>query len=79
MPQPDTRFAQTMFEDFRREFDAIQTSALKAVYVLWAIRCLENFVMAEYAGLSAIAELAGNYPVASLLEHNLADKVDEIE
>jgi ferritin-like metal-binding protein YciE len=51
MPPPDTRFAQTMLEDFRREYD----------------------------GLATIAELTGNWAVAGLLEHNLADKVDFIE
>jgi ferritin-like metal-binding protein YciE len=76
MPQPDTRFAQTMLEDFRREFDTIQQPALKTVYALWTIRRLQDFVMGEYAGLSAIAELSGNWAVANLLEHNLADKVD---
>jgi ferritin-like metal-binding protein YciE len=79
MPQPDTRFAQTMLEDARREFDQIQSPGLKGLYALWTLRKIENFVLGEYAGLSVIAELAGNGAVASLLEHNLADKVDFID
>jgi ferritin-like metal-binding protein YciE len=79
MPQPDTRFAQIMLEDFRREYDAIQHPGLKTVYALWTIRRVQNFVLAEYAGLSTLAEAAGNRAVAALLEHNLADKVDFTE
>lgn len=79
MPQPDTRFGQIMVEDFRREFDAIQHPGLRAIYALWVVRTVQNFIAAEYSGLSGIAELSGNFAVANLLEHNLADKVDFYE
>lgn len=79
MPPPDTRFAQMMLEDFRKEFDAIQHPGLRAIYALWRIRNIQNFIAAEYAGLAGIAEATGNYAVANLLEHNLADKVDFYE
>ncbi len=79
MPAADTRFGQIMLEDFRREFDAIQNPTLRSIYALWTIRRVQNFIAAEYAGLSAIAEFTGNWAVADLLEHNLADKVDFYE
>lgn len=76
MPPPDTRFGQIMAEDFRREFDAIQTPALKSLFALKTVRKVERFVEDGYDALSTIAEISGNYAVASLLEHNLADKMD---
>jgi ferritin-like metal-binding protein YciE len=79
MPPPDTRFAQIMVEDFRREYDAIQNPRLQGLYALWTLRRVQNFVLGEYAGLATIAEISGNWPVANLLEHNLADKVDFVE
>ena len=79
MPQPDTRFAQIMLEDFRREYDSIQNPRLQAVYALWTVRKIQNFVMGEYAGLTVIARAAGQHGVADLLAHNLADKMDYIE
>jgi hypothetical protein len=40
---------------------------------------VQNFIIEEYAGLSAIPGNSGYWANASLLEHILADKVDYFE
>lgn len=70
-----TRVPEVMLEDMRRELNEIQSPVLKSIYVISAIRRLQDLHMGEYKILTVMAHLAENYPVAGLLERNLADKM----
>ena len=72
---PITRFFDVLVEDFRRELSEIPTPALRALYILRAIRRAQEFHIAEYGTLVAMAGLVQNLPVAMLLERNLTDKM----
>ncbi len=76
---PTGRVAEALAEDWRGEVGAIQSPAVKTLYVLSKIRMIQNVHIGEYAVLTAMAKVAGNYPVATLLERNWEDKVEFVE
>jgi ferritin-like metal-binding protein YciE len=78
-PPPNTQFYDTLTNNVRNTFDAIESPGLKALYALKEIRSAHNWAIGEYAALTAMAVAVGNWAVAALLEHNLADKVDFID
>jgi ferritin-like metal-binding protein YciE len=76
---PEGQFPDVWAEDIRREHDAIQNPTLKALFALHTIRQIQNFHIGEYMMLTGMAAYMGNIPVTTLLEHNLADKVEFVE
>src|SRR3990172_12764248 len=77
--EPSTRFEEVWLENVRNVLKEIESPVLKGMYIIHKIRELQNLHVAEYRGLVAIAYLAENYPVATLLARNLADKVEFID
>jgi ferritin-like metal-binding protein YciE len=73
------RFAEALAEDCRGELSAIQSPAVRTLWVLGKVRAIQNLHIGEYGVLTAMARAAGNYPVAALLERNLTDKVEFVE
>jgi ferritin-like metal-binding protein YciE len=76
---PNVAAYQAIGDHIRDKMDEIESPALKAVYALAALRRMHNWGIGEYAVLTAMAGRSGNWAVAVLLEHNLADQVDFIE
>ena len=77
--EPSTRFEEVWLENVRNVLKEIESPVLKGMYIIHKIRELQNLHVAEYRGLVAMAYLAENYPVATLLARNLADKVEFID
>jgi ferritin-like metal-binding protein YciE len=76
---PNGAAYQTIVDHIRDKCDSIETPALKAAFCLAALRRMHNWGIGEYSALTAMAMRSGNWAVAALLEHNLADQVDFIE
>ncbi|MCL5266235.1 MAG: ferritin-like domain-containing protein [Chloroflexi bacterium] len=74
-----SRFQDVWMEDFLKELNEIQAPALKALYTIHKVRQIQEMHIAEYAALENMAQLMGNFPVATLLERNLEDKVAFVE
>ena len=67
------KLQEIFVEDFRREFNAIETPALRRLFVLAKAIHLAHFRMGEWVALVAAADLTGNYGVGVLLETCLAE------
>ena len=66
---------ETFIEDFRKEFNEIQSPVARRLYVLAKLIRLTHMRIGEYVALTAAADLAGHHGVAVLLETCLADKL----
>jgi len=66
-------------EDFRKEFNEIQSPTARRLYVLAKLIRLTHMRIGEYVALTAAADLAGHHGVAVLLETCLADKLAFVE
>jgi len=66
-------------EDFRRELAEIQNPAARRLFILAKASQLANLRIAEFAILTAAADLTSHYGVSVLLESCLADTVAFVE
>jgi len=73
--QMESRFRDVWVEDVRREFNAIQNPALKAIYAIGTARQIQDFHIGEYRVLRGLARAAGNFGVMALLDANLGMKM----
>lgn len=69
------RLHDVFFEDWRKEFNEIQSPAAKRLFVLAKLSHLTHLRIGEYKALVAAADMTGNYEVGLLLESCLADKM----
>src|SRR6516225_4493303 len=70
---------ETFIEDFRKEFNEIQSPVARRLYVLAKLIRLTHMRIGEYVALTAAADLVGHHGVAVLLETCLADKLAFVE
>ena len=70
---------ETFIEDFRKEFNEIQSPVARRLYVLAKLIRLTHMRIGEYVALTAAADFAGHHGVAVLLETCLADKLAFVE
>ena len=70
---------ETFLEDFRKEFNEIQSPVARRLYVLAKLIRFTHMRVGEYVALTAAADLAGHHGVAVLLETCLADKLAFVE
>jgi len=70
---------ETFIEDFRKEFNEIQSPVARRLYVLAKLIRLTHMRIGEYVALTAAADFAGHHGVAVLLESCLADKLAFVE
>lgn len=68
-----------LIEDFRKEFNEIQSPMARRVYALAKIIRLIHMRIGEYVALTAAADLAGHHGVALILETCLADALAFVE
>ena len=73
------RLQEVFMEDFRREFNEIQSPAAKRLYVLAKANHLTHIRIGEYVALTAAADISGHFGVGVLLESCLADKLAFVE
>lgn len=73
------RLHDILLEDFRRELAEIQSPAARHLYILAKAKHLAHLRTAEYAALTAMADLTGHYGVGVLLETCLAEHLAFIE
>jgi ferritin-like metal-binding protein YciE len=75
-PVPVSNRLQEIFlEDFRKEFNEIQSPEAKRLFILAKLIHLFQLRVGEYVALIAAADMTGNYGVGVLLESCLADKL----
>ena len=70
---------EMLIEDFRKEFNEIQSPVARRLYVLAKLIRLTHTRIGEYVALTAAADLVGHHGVAVLLETCLADKLAFVE
>lgn len=70
---------EAFIDDFRKEFNEIQSPVARRLYVLAKLIRLTHMRIGEYVALTAAADLAGHHGVAVLLETCLADKLAFVE
>ena len=70
---------EMLIEDFRKEFNEIQSPVARRLYVLAKLIRLTHMRIGEYVALTAAADLVGHHGVAVLLETCLADKLAFVE
>jgi ferritin-like metal-binding protein YciE len=70
---------EMLIEEFRKEFNEIQSPVARRLYVLAKLIRLTHMRIGEYVALTAAADLAGHHGVAVLLETCLADKLAFVE
>ena len=68
------RLQEVFVEDFKRELGEIQSPAARHLYILAKATQLAHLRLAEYAGLTAAADVSGHYGVGVLLESVVSDK-----
>ena len=73
------RLQEVFMEDFRREFNELQSPAAKRLYVLAKANHLTHIRIGEYVALTAAADISGHFGVGVLLESCLADKLAFVE
>lgn len=73
------RIEEIFLEDFRKEFNEIQSPAAKRLFVLAKLVHLTHLRIGEYVALIAAADVTGHYGVGVLLESCLADKLAFVE
>jgi ferritin-like metal-binding protein YciE len=69
------RLHEVFLEDFRKEFNEIQSPEAKRLFILAKLIHLFQLRVGEYVALIAAADMTGNYGVGVLLESCLADKL----
>jgi len=70
---------EMFLEDFRKEFNEIQSPVARRLFVLAKLIRHTHLRIGEYVALTAGADLAGHHGVAVLLETCLADKLAFVE
>jgi ferritin-like metal-binding protein YciE len=75
----DERLHGIMIEDFRKELAEIKAPAVRRLYILAKAKQLVHLHIAEYAALTAMADLTRHFGVGVLLESCLADNLVFIE
>lgn len=73
------RVQEVFADDFRRELAEIQGALARHFYVLAKASQLAHFQIAEFAALTAAADLTGHFAIGVLLESCLADKLAFVE
>ena len=71
--QTTGRLHDVFIEDYRRELNEIQNPKAKALYIASKFSQMMHLQIGEYVGLTAMADLTGNYGVGALVETCLAD------
>ena len=77
--QPSGELREMLIEEFRKEFNEIQSPVARRLYVLAKLIRLTHLRIGEYVALTAAADLVGHHGVAVLLETCLADKLAFVE
>ena len=75
----DERLHGVMIEDFRKELAEIKAPAVRGLYILAKAKQLVHLHIAEYAALTAMADLTKHFGVGVLLESCLAENLAFIE
>ncbi len=75
----DDKLKEMFLEDFRREFNALETPLVKFFYFKSAVNYLINARIGEWTTLVAMADISGNRGVGVLLESCLAEKMAFVE
>jgi ferritin-like metal-binding protein YciE len=70
---------RVFLEDFRRELAEIQSPTARQMFILARLSNLVHFRIADYAVLTAIADLTGHFGIGVLLESCLADTMVFVE
>lgn len=70
---------QVFVEDFRRELAEIQSPTARQMFILARLSNLVHFRIADYAALTAIADLTGHFGIGILLESCLSDTLVFVE
>lgn len=73
------RVHEVFADDFRRELAEIQGAPGRHLYVLTKAAQLAYLQIAEFAALTAAADLTGHFAIGVLLESCLADKLAFVE
>lgn len=76
---PSERLHDAFVEDFRSQWDQIESPEAKALFILAKAHQLNQFRMGEYAVLIETADMMGHYGVGMLLASCLADKIAFVE
>lgn len=77
--QRNERLHDVLVEDFRRELAEIQSPVARHLYVLAKAKSAIHLRIAEYAALTAMADLSGHFGVGVLLETCLAEQLAFVE
>jgi ferritin-like metal-binding protein YciE len=75
----DERLHGIMIEDFRKEVAEIKAPTVRRLYILAKAKQLVHLHIAEYAALTAMADLTKHFGVGVLLESCLAENLAFIE
>lgn len=70
---------EMLIEEFRKEFNEIQSPLARRLYILAKLIRHTHMRIGEYVALTAAADLVGHHGVAVLLETCLADKLAFVE
>jgi ferritin-like metal-binding protein YciE len=73
------RLQEIFMEDFRKEFNEIQSPVARRLYILAKANHLTHVRIGEYVALTAAADISGHFGVGVLLESCLADKLAFVE
>jgi ferritin-like metal-binding protein YciE len=73
------RLHDMMLEDFRKELAEIQSPVARHIFVLAKVKHVIHLRIAEYAALTAMADISGHFGVGVLLETCLAEKIAFVE
>ena len=77
--KPNDRLHEVFVEDFRRELAEIQAPAARHLFILAKAKAAIHLRIAEYAALTAMADLSGHFGVGVLLETCLAEQLAFVE
>ena len=70
---------EIFMDDFRKEFNEIQSPTARRLFVLAKLVQLAHLRIGEYVALIAAADVTGHYGVGALLESCLAEKLAIVE
>jgi ferritin-like metal-binding protein YciE len=77
--KPNDRLHDVFVEDFKRELAEIQAPAARHLFILAKAKAAIHLRIAEYAALTAMADLSGHFGVGVLLETCLAEQLAFVE
>lgn len=77
--QTSNKLQEIFIDDFRKEFNELQSPAVKTLFIAAKVKNLIHFYLGEYTTLVAMSELSGHRGVGLLIESILAQKLAFIE